>query len=285
MSILTKIAIVLLVVVSLFACAVFVTYATTVPKFRTLYQGAMEQNQKLAVNKQLAEVELQQLQRKFTDLSTETEDRLAELQSDKSELQDQLQQVRDERTRVQGQFDDMKAQLEQLAIKYDEYLERDKAKSEQLATARTEIDNLKKEINRQFNQIQETSLKLTRAEQIVTSTRRRLAEVEAYNRELEENVAKLREGGATVAEGDDERPTTEALIEGTITATKGPLVSINIGSAQGVEEGMKLIIHRADRFVGYMTVENVYPDEAAGIISTKQVDPLKGDKVTNKLER
>jgi cell shape-determining protein MreC len=73
-----------------------------------------------------------------------------------------------------------------------------------------------------------------------------------------------------------------ANIKGQVTAVQGDALSINVGSAKGVREGMVLVIHRKDKLVGYLRIDEVEVDEAVGIIEEKQSDPQQGDTVFQK---
>ena len=75
--------------------------------------------------------------------------------------------------------------------------------------------------------------------------------------------------------------TSDLEIVGTITAVSQDVASINIGSANGVKAGMKLLIGRGGDFVAYMRIEEVELDSAAGVIVDKEKDPKRGDKVFN----
>jgi len=93
-------------------------------------------------------------------------------------------------------------------------------------------------------------------------------------------------GGATApAGGGAEAMVTDPAtpIDGTITSVRGDVAGINIGSAKGIRSGMKLIIFRGSRFVGYLRVQAVEVDEAAGTVLESRSKAVKGDKVTTAL--
>ncbi len=52
----------------------------------------------------------------------------------------------------------------------------------------------------------------------------------------------------------------------------------------GLEEGMRLIAYRNDRFIGYLRVEEVSTREAACSFTRKIIEPKPGDNVIDRLE-
>ncbi|MBN1555456.1 MAG: hypothetical protein JXA11_11980 [Phycisphaerae bacterium] len=73
-------------------------------------------------------------------------------------------------------------------------------------------------------------------------------------------------------------------VGGKITAMKGLMVMIDIGRHHGVEDGMRLITYREDKFVGYLRVEQAGKFESACTF-TRQILPSKvGDNVIDRLE-
>jgi len=80
-------------------------------------------------------------------------------------------------------------------------------------------------------------------------------------------------------EAEEKRRKELAKITGKVIDVQDDLLSIDIGSAMGVQEGMRMVIHRKDQFVSYLRIEMVEKDEAVGVIVDKQIDPQKGDEV------
>ena len=69
-------------------------------------------------------------------------------------------------------------------------------------------------------------------------------------------------------------------IVGKIVAIRNDIASIDVGSAQGVRENMRMVITHNARFVGYLEIYEVDPGAAAGIVKDKQVEPQVGDTVS-----
>ncbi len=73
-------------------------------------------------------------------------------------------------------------------------------------------------------------------------------------------------------------------IAGRITAINGLMVMVDVGKDFGLEEGMRLISYREDKFVGYLRVEQVNTREAVCTFSRQILPPQVGDHVVDRLE-
>ncbi|MFP4054423.1 MAG: hypothetical protein ACLFV7_11245, partial [Phycisphaerae bacterium] len=66
----------------------------------------------------------------------------------------------------------------------------------------------------------------------------------------------------------------------TVTSVKDNVVAINAGSDAEVKKGMRLVIYRDNQFVGYLKVQQVSDNSAAGVIENAQRNVTVGDSVT-----
>jgi len=98
---------------------------------------------------------------------------------------------------------------------------------------------------------------------------------------LGELLEEAKAGGPATAAGKPEMPAPS--ITGTVDSVRGDLVGINIGAAKGIKPGMKLIVYRGTNFVAHLRVQEVDVNQAAGVLTDKQLDPMPGDKVTTSL--
>jgi len=73
-------------------------------------------------------------------------------------------------------------------------------------------------------------------------------------------------------------------IEGSVTAVKVNIASLNVGLADGVKKDMEFIIYRGGDFVAHLRVADVYPSTCAGIITRAQRDVRKGDKASTSVD-
>jgi hypothetical protein len=73
-------------------------------------------------------------------------------------------------------------------------------------------------------------------------------------------------------------------IIGSITAVRGDLASLSVGSASGVKKGMEFTIYRGGDFVAFLRIANVDVADSTGIIADRTREPKVGDKASNNLE-
>lgn len=73
-------------------------------------------------------------------------------------------------------------------------------------------------------------------------------------------------------------------IEGSVTAVKVNIASLNVGLADGVKKEMEFIIYRGGDFVANLKVADVYPSTCAGMITRAQRDVRKGDKASTSVD-
>ncbi len=72
-------------------------------------------------------------------------------------------------------------------------------------------------------------------------------------------------------------------IQGLVTEVAPNLVSLSIGTADGVSTGMKFHVTRGDRFICDLLVTDVDVDKAAAIIELKNASPKIGDTASTEL--
>lgn len=278
MSILTKVCVVILVVMVLFAVPVFITQATVPASWKTAYE------------KQAANIKVLMMTGSHTELALKQANalaakRLAELNALRhakdmavNRLETLLRSEKSVNAELRSELKKFTANQMELNKTLKVEVQRRVLLSGQLDVARKENDRLEVASRRLEDQLQATQAEGVRLGKVVNVIREHLAEAEERIKELEEMVA----GGVGKAKKViEETP----RIDGTLTTVRGDLAGINIGSAKGVKSGMKLIIYRASEFVAHLRVQEVGIEEAAGTIFDKRLDPIKGDKVTTTLKQ
>jgi hypothetical protein len=66
-----------------------------------------------------------------------------------------------------------------------------------------------------------------------------------------------------------------------VLEVSGDLVTLSVGSADGVKKDMVFVVHRDDEYVGDVKINLVDPNESAGRLIRSTVAPTPGDKVAN----
>ena len=274
MNILTKICVVVLLVLVLFASVTFINMAAVPENWRHRYDLELQrrllsdQDARFAklVNARALE-ERKDVEKRANDLATE----LAEARKDKV-----ADPVALRTAALQAAIDAANTRLAELQLNVEAMGKRNEALAGNLDKSREAIAGLQKENRRAAGEITQLRGKLERAERVVAALQRQLME-------RDERIAELEKHTVRGAVPEKAGPPVVGKIAGTVTAVRGELASVNIGSAHGVVRGLKLYIYRDDRFVGYLRVDEVDEGESAGTVVDKQLDPVEGDKVTNDL--
>lgn len=76
-------------------------------------------------------------------------------------------------------------------------------------------------------------------------------------------------------------PVPASAIRGKVLEVSGDLVTISVGSADGVKKGMIFVIHRDDEYIGDLEINLVDPNQAAGRIVRSTAATAADDEVTD----
>lgn len=287
MSFFTKILIVLMSLFSIFLCGAVVTYVGSVNNYKVMFEDQKSLNNSLVA-------ENASLQRRFNEktalmkeLESKLNDRIQLLEDEKSKLDVELKNARrtslDYQSRVNSwagvltSFEKTIANLEQSL----------NLTQEQLSNSHSENIKDRKELNEITASLYEKIVQM----QALEADRRRLLEAKL---DLEEQISQLlgpqSEGIAfepVTPEYDPARPAsimvTGADLKGLITEVGKSLVSISLGSDDGVKKNMVFQVFRGDEFICQIVVTSVDTSKAAGVLELVQDSPRVGDFVTMRL--
>jgi hypothetical protein len=274
LNVLTKICIVVLVVLVIFSSAVFITKATVDPVYATEAQNQKNRadilsvqvaNDQVAIARQVRELE--QTQKASASQAKEAAERVSQLQSELIAEKGKNQQLASEKD---VQWLTLSTQSNNISVLTNQ----NKLFIDQLKAAQTLASD--KQIESQKLSASLQDLKSLRDRQDL-----QLQTLTSQLADAQEEARRARTAGPSGSAGSDSAGQDQ--ITGTVSTVRNDLASINIGSSNGVKKGQKLVIFRDGKFVGYLQVEQVDASEAAGIVMDKVSDPVKGDKVTNKL--
>lgn len=281
MSILTKISVIIMVVASLVASVVFFNMATVPFNYRQWYEQERDAYQNIEAklgevnaalarkNEQLVTVQrdlgdqIASLQRQITDLTATRDNAVRELASTKADLAS------------------IDSKLSEVKVSLNAQQEANTQLVEKLDAAHGKLNDLLAENASLSTKLQETTKQNELLDKNLTIAQQKLEERRSEVKTLMDKVREIERlvpGGVATAASE---PIAPPGIAGTVTSVRANLASVNVGSAHGVKEGMKLIIYRGDQFVGHLKIEQVRVNEAAGMVTDKRLDPLQGDRVTS----
>ena len=289
LSTLTKVLIVLLSLSAIFLCGIVITYVTSANNYKEAYEKQLEESR---AAESLYKTRMSQFNERMT-AAQRTEDeikaKLTELESQKAQFQADLaaeqrnnygnqERVKNLGTVVTG--------LNQTIASMDESL---KLAREQLDKTRSEQVKNNKELNEISTALNEKTVQLETLE----AERRRLLEQKTT---LEDQIAKLTGRGAFRAaaepvtlQADSAKPapaiTDQVALQGKVLEvdSKNSIVTISMGSADGVRNGMKFHVVRADAFVCDVVITNIDVNKSAGVPELVQQQPKVGDVVKTNL--
>lgn len=78
-------------------------------------------------------------------------------------------------------------------------------------------------------------------------------------------------------------PVATTAIRGRVLEVAGDLVTVSVGSADGVKKNMVFVIHRGEKYVGDLKIGVVDPNRSAGRLVRSAAVPAPGDSVTDAL--
>ncbi len=289
LSTLTKILIVLLSLFSIFLCGTVVTYVGNANNYKTLYEEAQGVMTVLADEKASAQRHYDEQVAVVADLRNELNQSIQLLEGEKSKLMADLRSAERASLQYQARADSWQGIVtgfEQTIANFEVSL---KATQEQLDKVRKDDIQESKEFNELTARLYETIVQL----EALRADKRRLLE---ENSGLEEQLKQAAGGRAAVvkAAGNVVTPVKGSArpavsmpettdLKGLVTEVGESLVSVSIGSADGVEENMIFHVTRGDDFICNVVITHVDTNKAAGVLDLKLDQPRIGDTVSTKL--
>ena len=281
MSTLTKICVVVLVVLVIFACAIFIQYAVTVDNYKQAHLN-------------------EQARRKLADAKARNEELAAGVWRDlyqeekrkgegsTAQFQTEIGQKDAQNARLSQLLAEREATIKELtAIKtgmqnaLNESLSLNKAQKKELDDQRSANIQLSDQLRGAQAKIDEYESKIELLNRTHRVLQEQIAEREQENKDLRAENQRLKEATAPVAKTP---PVTGPKVEASITAVRGDIASLNVGSASAVKKGLEFIIYRGSEFVAHLQIEFVDTTTCSGIIVDAQRDVKVGDKATTSLE-
>ena len=287
MSTFTKIFIVLLSLFSIFLCGTVVTYVGNVNNYKALFEDSKALNRSLTSEN--------------TSLKRQYNEKVALMKEQEKKLTERIQQFEDENSKLavdlrksermsleyQGRVNSWAGILtsfEQTIANLEQSL---KLTQEQLNKAHSEGIKDRKELNEITASFYEKMVQMESLE----AARRRLLEQKT---DLEERMNQIMGPdtlGARAVEPvtpdiDSARPGVifgAADLNGLITEVAESIVTISIGSADGVKKGMVFHVTRGDEFISDILITEVDTNKSAGVLDLVQQRPRIMDNVSTRL--
>lgn len=282
MSTFTKILIVLLSLFSILLCGMVVSYVGSANNYKGMYDKLKTENQSLqSQSKQMQSLYSEQV--KKTELLEEKLNlEIKSLQERNNELAANLQKTDRLSQEYQSRSESWKGVMTGFEQSVSAMLDSLKLTQDQLEKARSQNIKDQKDLNQITADLYEKIVELQRLE----AERRRLLEQKTG---LEKQLSQGSNGSAPAAVtqvADMAKPAAtpvSANIKGLITEIDQSLVTVSVGSADGVGKGMVLHVTRGSDFLCDIAITDVDINKSAGVLEMVQQQPKIGDVVSTKL--
>ena len=290
LSTLTKVLVVLVSLISIFLCGIVVTYVANSSNYKELY--TQEQKERQLVEAERLSVVKQYNAQLDADkkVKDELNDRISILDEDKSNLEADYRNVQRESASYEARATSLQGALTGFEQTISNLVQ-------SLNLARGELDNLRTDRvdeKKEFNQITARLYEAIVQMEALSADKRRLLEERTG---LEATIEELA-GGKGASAGVDaksnvvtrEKSSVSAVgvgiavnLNGLITEVGESLVSVSIGSADGVTKNMVFHVTRGDEFICDIVVTDVDTNKAAGVVELKLQQPRIGDSITTNM--
>lgn len=287
MSILTKICVVLVLVVSVAASGAFLRIVTVQRSWKDAYNKQKDRadvadltaaNDKIALQKKVAELETAR---------GESRDHVKALADEKAAHAADKAAAAQASTVQLAQYDVLNASLTKLQKDLEaslamktQLLAEKAALGKALKLANEATRGLKKEFDEASVQIRRLTVMVQHYALLIKDLRAETTELRA---ELSRRPPEVIAGKGTAGAPAPVTPPGQA-VSGKVTAVHDGVASINIGRAKGIKEKMMLKVFRGGKFVSHLRIDLVEPDSAAGVILDKKLDVVQGDEVATDLK-
>lgn len=286
MSVLTKILIVLLSLCSLFLCGAVVTYVGNAGNYKALLDDQKSLNDSLKAKNTSLTRQYNELTAKMKQKEQDLNNTIQTLQQQKSEVEAMLRsaerinlEYQNKDSRWTGVFDSLGQTMGSLEKSL--MLTQEQLNQSRLADIRNQ-----KELSEIHASLYERIVQM----QSLEAQRDRLLEQKS---ELEKQITAISAPGdgavdkLHTAEGsltDTARAVPSGLdLKGLITEVGESLVTISLGSDDGVTKQTLFHVTRGDEFICDIIITHVDTNKSAGVAELVQQQPIVGDNVSTKL--
>lgn len=280
MSTFTKILVILLSIASVFLCGTVVMYVATSANYKDRADELTIASNLLRADWASAKTRYDERTQKMKELEKMLKERILLLEGDKSGLEIKLGTAKRESLTSRTKMDGLTAVL--TGIKGTiENMELSRKETQKLLD-RTRADSIK---DRQF--LNETVAKLlaktVQLQNLGAQRKRLIEEKDSLEKQLEDVAIDTEIDTVTPLPGKAQPATASTAsgsIKGLIKEVKESLVTISVGSADGVKKNMTFHVTRGSEFICDINITNVDTNKSAGVLELIASQPKVGDNVT-----
>lgn len=266
---------------SLFLCGTVVTYVGTAKNYKSAYEELKNDLAASQKKSQSYQQELEDKTRQMKELSDKLDKEIADLKTEKTQVEQNLKDAQ----RNQAELDERVKTLTAETLKFggtvEGMAESLKKTREDLDQSRTEGIKLAKNLNEVTGSLEEKMAQLNALE---AEKKRLLEEKTTLEQQLSGKTGESAVSGPVTVVPDSAtkaiEPPSAAVLQGKITAIEGSIVTLSVGSADGVQKGMIFHVIRSESFVCDIKITDVDTQACAGTTQLVQQKPKVGDIVS-----
>jgi len=279
LSALTKILIVLLSLFSIFLCGTVVTYVGTAKNYKQAFESSQTEIASLKQTSTSDKKLLEEKKKQMEELSDKLGGEISALKAENTKLEQDLTSVK----RDNATLDEKVQTLAAAALKFEGTVsgmegslketraELDKTRTEEIKLSKN-LGDITASLEEKMVQIETLNAEKKRLLEDKTKLENQLAG-KAATPETAEPITPMPDSSATKAI----EPTSNATVQGKITAIEGKLVTLSIGKADGIQKGMIFHVTRNDAFICDIKITEVDAEVSAGTLQLVQQQPQIGD--------
>ncbi len=288
MSILTKVFVVILVIASVMFTSVAVSITGRTQNWRSAAQGyeaqykaadATVRNLVAANAMQVAQLQdtISELERQGADLRQQ----LARAREEGERYNLELKQVVADRSATEAMNAALVSQLKVAQANGEEYRkQRDNLESRNMELEKRNLD-LNERVNEETARIAVLMQQRRQYEQDINilKNENELLSRDAGAMPIGSRLEDPR--GAGLAGVNAMTPVAATAVRGQVVSVEGDIVTLSVGSADGVKSDMVFVIYRDSQYVGDVQISAVEPNKSAGRLTRSQASPQRDDQVVD----
>jgi len=287
LSTLTKVLVILLTLFSIFLCGAIVTYVGNVNNYKALYEEQDNFNDTVIAENRSLKQRNNEKSAQMKDLEKKLNERIQQLDDENNRLTVDLRNAERMSLKYQGGMDSLAGVLTSFEQTIGNLEQSLKLTQVQLDKARQEGIKDRKELNEVTASLYEKIVQMAALE----TDRRRILEqkttLEDQMNQLIDPASTVGSSGVVTPERGQIKPSavtpSRFSLNGLITEVGESLVSVSVGSADGVENGTLFHVTRGDEFICDLLITDVDTNKSAGVLELVQAQPKIGDNVSTRL--
>lgn len=218
-----------------------------------------------------------------TDKIAQVEGQLKTVSNEAGQLKVDQQRAASEKSNAEAINRGLLAQLEAAELGKTEYRkQRDELEQRNADIERRNID-LNNRVNEQTAQLAVFVEQKRQYEQQLNLLKTENEKLSGQMQRLSSGLTLEQPSGTALPGVTAMAPVSSRIIRGQVTEIEGNMVTVSVGSADGVRKDMRFVIYRDDSYVGDLTISLVEPNQAAGRLVRETPDLRVGDAVVDEL--